>query len=198
MQFKLSPDNVQTIIRETQAAAKRLQRRLGLPACDQEDLCQDLLIDLLRRLPAYNPERGSLGAFSGLILRNQASRIAMRTMRKRRLQGGGLLSLDAPFGGDDPRPLVEMIAEDQGLDAWHGQSATAAENIEQRNAIESALGHLPDNDRRLCAAVSARPVAALAANGFGSRSALYRRLSNLRFTLTAHGLGPSWDELRRA
>ena len=103
MQFELEPKHVQIITSEAAAAARRLQRKLGLPVCEQEELAQDLLVDLLRRLPAYDPAKGSLGAFSGLILRNQASRIAMKIMRERRAAGGFMVSLNAPAAEDDPR-----------------------------------------------------------------------------------------------
>ena len=59
MQIELSPDDIETIISEADSAARRLRRRLGLPACDREDLGQDLLIDLLRRLPAFEIGRAS-------------------------------------------------------------------------------------------------------------------------------------------
>jgi DNA-directed RNA polymerase specialized sigma24 family protein len=198
MQIELTPDHVETITNEAKAAAWRLQRKLGLPACDREDLAQDLLIDLLRRLPAYDPARGNLGAFAGLILRNQSSRIAMRLRRERRDRGGPMLSLEAPVRDDGTRPLAETIAEDQGLGAWLGQSATAIEHTERRCTIDCALGQLADDDRRLCVALSTRSVAQLVTDGFGSRSALYRRLAELRHVLTAHGLGPSWDDFAAA
>ena len=142
MQIKLSPDDIETIISKADTAARRLRRRLGLPACDREDLGQDLLIDLLRRLPAFDPARGSLGAFAGLILRNQSSRIAIRIMRERRAQGGGLLSLDAPSGQDDQRPLAETIGEDEGLSAWHGQATKAHATTEQHQAVQTAISRL--------------------------------------------------------
>jgi len=198
MQIKLSPNHIRIITSEAETAAKRLQRRLGLPVCDREDLRQDLLIDLLRRLPDYNAERGSLGAFSGLILRNQSSRIAMRIMRQRRAQSGGLLSLDAPMGGDDHRPISETIREDDGLSPWLGQTVGDQTRAEDRHALTIVLGHLSETDVKLCAALASRSITTLARDGFGSRSALYRRLSNLRFILTAHGLGPAWDELATA
>ena len=198
MQIKLSPDDIETIISEAASAARRLRRRLGLPACDREDLGQDLLIDLLRRLPAFDPARGSLGAFAGLVLRNQSSRIAIRIMRERRAQGGGLLSLDAPSGPEDQRPLAETIGEDDGLSAWHGQATNACAFTEQHQAVQTAVSRLPPEDRRLCAALAHRPVSALASEGFGSRSGLYRRLADLRHVLTAHGLGPVWDDVAAA
>jgi len=195
MQIKLSPDDIETIISEADSAARRLWRRLGLPACDREDLGQDLLIDLLRRLPAFDPARGSLGAFAGLVLRNQSSRIAIRIMRERRTQGGGLLSLDATSGHDDQRPLSETISEDEGLSAWHGQVTNSHASTEQHQAVQTAISHLRVEDRRLCMALAHRPISALASEGFSSRSVLYRRLADVRHALTAHGLGPSWDDV---
>ncbi|KGB82186.1 hypothetical protein JT55_09255 [Rhodovulum sp. NI22] len=198
MQIKLSPNDIETIISEADAAARRLRRRLGLPACDREDLGQDLLIDLLGRLPAFDPARGSLGAFAGLVLRNQSSRITIRIMRERRAQGGGLLSLDAPLGPDGQRPLAETIGEDDGLSALHGQATTGHAATEHHRAVQTAISWLPPEDRRLCAALAHRPISALVSEGFGSRSTLYRRLADLRHVLTAHGIGLSWDDVAAA
>lgn len=198
MQIELSPQHIQIILFEAQAAAKRLHRRLGPASPGQEDLCQDLLIDLLRRLPAFDPKRGSLGAFSGLILRNQASRIAMRTMKEHRAQGGIMLSLDAPLSQADPRPMSEVLSNQDGLGTWHGQSSDDHLATEYSIDIGRALGRLSPKDRAICAGLAYGPVAMLARRGLGSRSSLYRRISDLRFALTLHGIGPAWDELRRA
>ena len=197
MQIELSPDDIETIIREADAAAQRLRRKLSMPLCEREDLGQDLLVDLLRRLPAYDPSRGSIGAFANIVLRNQSSRIAMRHHRKRRAQGGSLLSLEVPLASTR-EPVGDTLTEDDGLAAWHGQTCCAAAVPELHHALQAALARLPAEDRRFCAALAHRPVTALAAEGFGSRSALYRRLADLRHVLTAHGLGPAWDDLAAA
>jgi len=197
MQIELSPDDVETIIREADAAARRLRRKLCLPICEREDLGQDLLIDLLRRLPAYDPSRGAIAAFANIVLRNQSARIAMRHHRQRRAQGGSLLSLEAPLAGSR-EPIGAMLSEGDGLAAWHGQNCCAGAATELHHALRAALARLSPEDRRFCAALAHRPVTALAAEGFGSRSALYRRLADLRHVLTAHGLGPTWDDLAAA
>ena len=103
---------------EAGIAAARLRRRLRLPACDQDDLRQELLLDLIRRLPAYDPARGSLGAFANVVLRNQATRIAARVMRERRATGGALLSLDA--ARPDGTTLADTLSEADGLATWQG------------------------------------------------------------------------------
>ena len=197
MQIELYPADIEIIIRAADAAAQRLRRKLCLPVCEREDLGQDLLVDLLRRLPAYDPSRGSIGAFANIVLRNQSSRIAMRHHRQRRAQGGSLLSLEVPLAGTR-EPVGDTLTEDDGLAAWHGQSCCAAAVTELHHALQAALARLPAEDRRFCAALAHRPVTALAAEGFGSRSSLYRRLADLRHVLTAHGLGPAWDDLAAA
>ena len=197
MQIELSPDDIETIIHEADAAAQRLRRKLCLPVREREDLGQDLLVDLLRRLPAYDPSRGSIGAFANIVLRNQSSRIAMRHHRQRRAQGGSLLSLEVPLAGAR-EPVGDTLTEDDGLAAWHGQICCAAAVTELHRALQTALARLPAEDRRFCAALAHLPMTALAAEGFGSRSTLYRRLVDLRHVLTAHGLGPAWDDLAAA
>ena len=197
MQIELSPDDIETIIHEADAAAQRLRRKLSMPVCEREDLGQDLLVDLLRRLPGFDARRGSIGAFANIVLRNQSARIAMRHHRQRRAQGGSLLSLELPLTGDR-EPVGDTLTEDDGLAAWHGQICCAAAVTELHHALQAALARLPTEDRRFCAALAHRPVTALAAEGFGSRSALYRRLADLRHVLTVHGLGPAWDDLAAA
>ncbi|PKP84769.1 MAG: hypothetical protein CVT80_06205 [Alphaproteobacteria bacterium HGW-Alphaproteobacteria-2] len=110
---------------------------------------------------------------------------------------GSLLSLEVPLAGTR-EPVGDTLTEDDGLAAWHGQTCCAAAVTELCHAMETALARLPAEDRRFCAALAHRPVTALAAEGFGSRSALYRRLADLRHVLTAHGLGPAWDDLAAA
>ncbi len=193
----ITPADLSTLITEADTAARRLRRKLVLHAADHDDLRQDLLVDLICRLPGFDARRGSIGAFANIVLRNQSSRIAMRHHRQRRAQGGSLLSLEVPLAGAR-EPVGDTLTEEDGLAAWHGQACCAAAVTERHHALQAALARLPAEDRRFCAALAHRPVTALAAEGFGSRSALYRRLADLRHVLTAHGLGPAWDDLAAA
>lgn len=158
-----------TILREADAAAGRLRRRLGLPRADLDDLRQELLLDLIRRLPAYDSRRGSVGAFAGIILRNQSSRIAMRLRRERLATGGELLSLDAM--DVDGRRLIDRLAEDDGLAAWFGRRACPFETIDRRLGLARVLGALDVRDLMLCAAIARCPIRGLAGRALGARAA---------------------------
>jgi len=193
----ISPTDLATLIDETDVAARRLHRKLALPAVDLDDLRQDLLIDVICRLPGFDKRRGTIGAFAGIVLRTRSSRIAIRYHRQRRARGGTMLSLDAPVAGS-VEPLGCLLAEADGLAAWHGQDRDTQADIQTREAVHSVLARLPEADRRFCCGLAHRSVTALAAEGFGSRSALYRRLADLRHVLTAYGLGPAWDDLAAA
>lgn len=185
MQRPISEPDLVTILDEADAAAARLRRRLGLPRTDLDDLRQDLLLDLIRRLPAFDAKRGSIGAFAGIVLRNQASRIATRVARERRATGGRMLSLDER--GADGTSIAERLGETDSLSAWHGHCVALEAAIDARLDLARALGALHARDRSLCAAATQCPVRVLAERGLGSRATLYRRLHELRCALAAHG-----------
>jgi RNA polymerase sigma-70 factor (ECF subfamily) len=183
MQITLSPSELSILLAEADTAAARLRRRLRLPFAEQEDLRQELLLDLLRRVPAYDAARGSLGAFAGTVLRRCAARIAARIMRERRATAGEIISIDAVRA--DGTRLGDTLSEADGLAAWQGQAASPPE---RRIDIWSAVDRLDQGDRTLCAAVAHFTVDELVERRFGSRAGLYRRLQEVRLALTAYGL----------
>ena len=189
---KLSTADIATLIDEAHRAARRLHRKLHLPHADLEDLSQDLLLDLICRLPGFDARRGGIGAFANIVLRNQSSRIAMRIQRQRREQGGWMLSLDAPMAGGR-EPLKNLLLEEDGLASWYGQRPFDIDMQHARLATNCALARLRDDDRQLCRALSWLTVSDLVAHGDLKRATLYRRISALRPVLTAFGLSPCWD-----
>lgn len=193
----ISPDDLATLIDEAAIAARRLHRKLVLPGADLEDLRQDLLVDLICRLPGFDARRGTIGAFANIVLRNQSSRIAIRHHRQRRAQGGAVFSLDAPISGGT-EPLGCVLAEADGLAAWHGQDRSAEDDAETHHDLARALGGLPEDARGLCAALCTCAVAEIVERAGTSRSALYRHIARLRLDLAMRGFGAEWDGSRAA
>ena len=194
----ISRHHLACILDEADVAARRLHRRLCLPAADLDDLRQDLLIDLICRLPAFDASRGSIGAFAGIVLRNQASRIALKHHRDLRFRGGAVVSLDAPRGPGVTDTLGETLSQSDGLATWHGQDGDELARTDLRHDVARVVGQLVPAARLFCAALGQCALRDLVARGVGSRSALYRRTSELRLDLTARGLGPAWDGFRAA
>ena len=65
--------------------ARRLCQTLGRPSHEREDFEQDMLLDLLTRLPGFDPARGTLAAFATVCFQHRASRLATRLRREMRL-----------------------------------------------------------------------------------------------------------------
>ena len=193
----ISPDDLATLIDEAAFAARRLHRKLVLPAADLDDLRQDLLVDLICRLPGFDARRGSIGAFANIVLRNQSSRIAIRHHRKRRMQGGTVLSLDAPVSGAT-ESMGCLLAEADGLAAWHGQDRSATDDADTLHDLAQVLGGLPEEARGLCAALGTCAVAEIVERTGTSRYALYRHIASLRLDLAMRGFGAEWDGSKAA
>ena len=198
MDRPLCPDDLHTLIREADAAARRLHRKLRLPAADLDDLRQDLLTDLIARMPGFDPERGSLGAFAGIVMRNRAARIAERTAQYRKITAGGPLSLEAQINGHGNTVLADVLSTADGIAAWHGQPTDEFEDVERLLDVERAVAGVAARDRSLCAALTDWSVDQLANAGVGARTSLYRRVRELRMVLAAEGLRPRWDAFRAA
>lgn len=188
MRSSISRDDLQILLHEADIAARRLVRQLRLPRADLDDVRQDLLVDLIARLPAYDADRGTLGAFAGAILYNRATRIANKAKRERRMYGATPISLDEVIPESDGLTRGDLIAKADGLSALFGQPADAFVTAEVRLDVERGLGSLEPADGALCAALSRTTVDRLAASGHGARSSLYRRVKDIRLALTAIGV----------
>lgn len=188
MDLKVSSSDLHFVLHEADFAARRLLRQLRLPRHDLDDLRQDLLADLIARLRGFDPERGSLGAFSGIVLANRSTRIANKVKRERRLYGPAPVSLDETISESEGLARGDIIGEDEGLAAYFGQPTDAFAAVERRLDLERGLGSLDLADGQLCASLAHTTVDDLAGAGRGARSSLYRRVKNIRLALTAIGL----------
>jgi RNA polymerase sigma-70 factor (ECF subfamily) len=194
----ISQDDLSIFMAEADAMARRLRHRHGLAPEDVDDLRQELLVALIARFPAYDPARGTVGAFANVVLRHEASRIGARIARHRKLHGAKPVSLDEPVPDAEGVTLGDIVSEAEGLSAWHGQPTDALAKVERRIDIEKALGALARRDATLAAKLSALSVDEIVAAGGGARRTLYRRLDGVRIQLAAHGLGPAWHGFRAA
>jgi hypothetical protein len=172
--------------------ARRTLRLARLPGHDREDVEQEMVLDLLARLGAFDPARGSLEAFATVCFRHHGYRLVQRAQRDRRRQH--LTGFDEVVGGhgrasgDETLTLAEVLPEAAGLGACWGQPGDAVADLERRLDLDRAASVIAPRDRPLCAALSADvPSAAIAAAG-ASRATAYRRIAEMRLRLLAAGI----------
>jgi RNA polymerase sigma-70 factor (ECF subfamily) len=188
MRPEISPEDLKFLLHEAELVARRLIRTLRLSRGDLDDVRQDLLADLIARLPSFDAERGSLGAFANVVLTNRAHRLAERVRRERGIFGVDPLSLDEVVEAAEGLTRGDLTPEADGFSAFLGQPVDAAAITEQRIDAERGLGLIGPDDRSLCAALSHKTIDRLAISGRGSRASLYRRVKEIRFAFTAYGL----------
>ncbi|WP_135468539.1 sigma factor [Crenalkalicoccus roseus] len=172
--------------------ARRTLRLARLAGHDREDVEQEMMLDLLGRLGAFDPARGSLEAFATLCFRHRGQRLARHARRERQRQNptgfDQVVVGRSGACGDETLTLAEVLPEAAGLGPCWGQPGDAIAALERRLALERAASVIAPRDRALCAALfAASPSDAIAAAG-ASRATFYRRIAELRLRLLAAGI----------
>lgn len=184
---RLSLADLDTIHPIAQRQARRLCRALGRPSHEREDMEQDMLLDLLGRLPSFDPARGTLAAFATVCFQHRASRLATRLRRERRERHEASLD-DAVPGQEEELTLADIIPESEGYAAWCGQQTDTVAALERRLDLDRAGGVLDERDLPLCASLARCTPHELGQQGPVSRSVLYRRIREMRLRLLAAGI----------
>ena len=155
--------------------AARLCRHRRECRLEQEDIRQDLLLDLLSRLGAYDPSRGSLQTFVAVCFRHRSVRIGRTAYRERVSRHPVELDAPAVAGGR----VIDTLADSDGFAAWVGQPTDRQIELEQRLDLDRMLAALPKDMALLCAALvgDQRCSGTLAGS---SRTTRHRRVRKLR------------------
>jgi hypothetical protein len=172
--------------REAEVLAMRMVRQFRLPHHERDDLRQELLMDLVTRLEAFDSTRGTLAALAGTVMAHRTRRLVARLRRQRTLFAP--ISLDEPTLARDGSTIGDNITESDGYLALHGQLADRIAEIERRLDLERALSLLEISDLQLCAHLICRSPNELSREGVAARASLYRRLRELRLQLLAAGI----------
>jgi hypothetical protein len=188
MRCTLSQQQLQIILEEASAVGRRLSWQMRLPNDGLADIRQELLVDLFARLPAFDPRRGSVGAFAGVVMAHCATRIAKKVKRERLLYGAVPVSLNETLPDSDGATRGDITSENDGLAAYFGQQVDGYADVERRIDVERGLATLSREEAALCAALSRTSVDRLATTTYGARASLYRRVKGLRLALTAAGV----------
>jgi RNA polymerase sigma-70 factor (ECF subfamily) len=184
-QLSLADLDIISPIAKTQAS--RLRRAMGRPGHEQQDIEQDLLLDLISRLPSFDPARGSLPAFAMVCFQHRAARLAARFRREKRERHDATLD-DAVPGQEEALTLADVIPESEGYAAWCGQNTNAVAALERRLDLDRASALLDERDHSICAALARATPHEVGREGLLPRSVLYRRIREMRLRLLAGGI----------
>jgi RNA polymerase sigma-70 factor (ECF subfamily) len=177
-------------IRLIRHRARRLVATAGFAAQDIEDIRQDLIVDLLERLPKFDPAKATCNTFVARIIdRKVAKLIRDRNCEKRdpRREECSLNEcIDDGEGGSVER--IQTIAADEADRRLGRQARSDQETAELALDVEEVLKRLPDNLRRLCELLKTGSIADAARAMGVPRTTLHDHVKKLREVFEAAGL----------
>lgn len=131
--------------------ARQLVGQVGFTESDREDLEQEMIIDLLRRLPKYNPDRTRRNTFIARLVDHKIATLIRHRKQQKRDYRREVCSLDEPIedleGGTVS--LGQTISQDE-FDLRMGKhSRPEADRSDLRLDVSIVLSELRPDLRRL-------------------------------------------------
>ena len=158
--------------------------RVGMTREEREDLKQELLIDLLEQAPHYDPAKGSLGTFTGVVSKNRATELLDRYIKdKKRLTFVSMVA--ANDEGEEPSSLLDnggvtpLWAVDDDLFGLSMALHDLDKAVQCMNTDQQALYELLLSEGDMASACRAYT---------GSTATFYRRVSELKTHLRMFGI----------
>ena len=177
-------------IRLIRHRARRLVATAGFAPGDIEDIQQDLIVDLLERLPKFDPAKATHKTFVARVIdRKVAKLIRHRNSQKRdpRREACSLNEcIDDGEGGSVER--IQTIAAEEADRGLGRQARSDQETAELSLDVEEVLNRLPDNLRRLCELLKTGSIADAARAMGVPRTTLNDHVKKLREFFEAAGL----------
>ena len=170
--------------------AKRLIGQAGFTRSDCEDIEQELILDLLRRLPKYNPRRAQRNTFIARVVEHrvatliEAQTAGIRDYRRCRC------SLNDRFEDEEGRSVerVDTFDQEDYLLRTGAQSRPSDELSALAIDVAAVLEGLPPELRDLCQRLEAETVTEISRDTGVPRGTIYESIKELREIFEDAGL----------
>ena len=172
--------------------ARQLVGTAGFTRDDFEDIQQDLIVDLLERLPKFDPAKAKYNTFVSRIVERKVSKLIRHRKQQirdcRREECSLNADIDDCGGGTVER--IQTISQDEHDLRTGKYTRPADERVDLRLDIEAVLADLPPELRRAGQMLMTMPIAEVAHKLGVPRSTFYEtHLARLREIFEAKGLG---------
>ena len=156
--------------------ARQLVGQAGFTVADRDDLEQELILDLLGRLPKYDPKRGKLTTFIARIVEHKIANLIARQRASKRDYRRSTCSLNDSLDQEDY--LVRLGVEPKPDDQLSELTLDVA----------AVVDSLPPELRELCRRLGTETVSEISRDQGVSRPTLYKSVNGLREIFMDAGL----------
>lgn len=179
--------------------ARQLIGKYGFSRDDYDDLQQEMMLDLLRRLGKYDPSKAGLSTFVARVVDRKVSTLIRHQRQEKRDYRRHVCPLDAQVEDQDgqQRGLDEVLSQDAFDEEIARYDRPEAERIDLRLDLSLVLDELPEDLRHLARRLQTRTVAEIARELGVPRSTLYEKgIACLRKIFEDNGLREYLDGTR--
>jgi RNA polymerase sigma-70 factor (ECF subfamily) len=172
--------------------ARQLVGQAGYTEDDIEDIEQDLTLDLLERLPKFDPAKATLNTFVARCIDHKVSQLLRHRQTEMRDHQREACSLndEVEVGEEELAERHTTISQDEHDLRIGKHNRPAAERADLQLDVAAVLADLPPELREVAEMLTTMPVAEVARTLGIPRSTLYEtHLARLRVTFEAKGLG---------
>ena len=170
--------------------ARQLIGQAGFTASDRDDLEQELIFDVLRRLPKYNPKRAQLNTFIARVVEHKIARLIEAQKAGIRDYRRCPFSLNDRFEDEDGRSVerVDTFDQEDYLLRTGSQSRPTDELSALALDVAAVLETLPAELRELCRRLKAESVTEISRDTGVPRGTIYESIKKLREIFEDAGL----------
>lgn len=170
--------------------ALSLVGKAGFTRDDIDDIRQELTLDLLLRVPGYNPEKSAFNTFvSDLVDNGIARMIEARNAAKRDWKTRNDSLNDDVQGAENEWIEQIQIVSQEALPWNDGESLISPfDQSDQKISLSKAIEGLSPKQHALCLLLSKKNVSEIASETGISRPALYRMIAGIRKRLLEMGV----------
>ena len=168
----------------------RLAAKHGLSSAEREDIEQSILLELLERYPQYDPAKGSMNTFTGLVSEHRAVELLDQLM-KQRIRMTVFEPRDAANDPDFYASVGDGTTGDNVVPLWADDRDLFSDS-ETLHDIQAALACMNQDQQDLFNLIDKHHDIPTAAKASGMSSAtFYRRVDDLRMHLRMFGIRPA-------
>ena len=171
--------------------ARQLCRQPGFSQEDQPDIEQELMFELMKRLPEYDPSRATHNAFVTWVVLQKIADLIEAQLTQKRDPRVLIASLNDLVSTDEEGWFEERWATvdiEEYLHVTNSTNRSTEERIDLDIDLDRAMANLPKELRRLCDLLAENSIAEVARKLGIARSTLYSAIYKLRKVFEKAGL----------